>query len=336
MNERKDEATAKPRPTEKATRQNREAQDGRMKDGRTTDGRAKKEGGPRVKARGTRAEDGRMKDGRMKERARLEVAVAQGAGLVKMVCGVANNAARNVMLEGHDHARRCKRYGHQVKRAFVMAEKEWHDYERRLVYATENRMFHVADMTPEIRRKYGDITDRQYYDFWASMGGVAYDKTRPVLTSLWNKHRLSMEGHGVQDAEHVAWVLNASAALELAIHLYEGVVRQCCVDLNIPKSIALRIFSQFDLSRVVTAWNKTMMLLAPDSSYPLDALEKRNVELGVEQLCEAWVDPSLMYDSSRESVQEYVEVFASKGFQKKVLREIADVQAETEKELKRK
>lgn len=266
----------------------------------------------------------------------MEVALAQGAGYVKMVCGVANNAAWNVMLEGYDHARRCKGYGQRVKQAFKHAIKEWHDYERRLVYATENRMFHVADMTPEIRRKYGDITDRQYYDFWASMGGVAYTKTRPQLTSLWNKHRLSLMQHGVKDAEHVAWVLTASAAIELAVQLYGNTIKHCVTDMEIPKSIALRVFGQFDISRVMAAWNKALLLLAPDSSYQLEAVEMRNVELGVEQLCEAWIDPTLMYSSTRESVEDYDEVFASKGFQKKVLREIADVQNETEKELKRK
>ena len=72
--------------------------------------------------------------------------MASAAGVVKLICGVANNAAWLVVLDAYDQARRCQRYRHEVKRAFKMAIEAWHDYERRLVHATENRMFHMADM----------------------------------------------------------------------------------------------------------------------------------------------------------------------------------------------
>jgi hypothetical protein len=48
---------------------------------------------------------------------------------------------------------------------------------------------------------------------------------------------------------------------------------------------------------------------------------------------EAWLDPELLYASASGAVDDYEEIFATKGFVKKVQREIADVRAETLKEL---
>ncbi len=122
--------------------------------------------------------------------------LCQAAGYAKLVCGVGNNAAHMAMLDGYDHARRCKAYRHEIKRAFKMAIDEWHTYEKHLLHEQQFRMFHVADMPEEVRRKYGDITDREYYDYWSATGCTAYEKTRPLLTSLQNKYRKSLVRHG--------------------------------------------------------------------------------------------------------------------------------------------
>lgn len=108
--------------------------------------------------------------------------MAKASGIVKLICGVGNNAAWLVVLDGYDHARKCKAYKHEVKRAFKMAIEEWHHYEARLVYAKENRMFHLDDLGEKARKTFGDISDREYYDFWSSVGGPAYEKTRPLIT----------------------------------------------------------------------------------------------------------------------------------------------------------
>ena len=51
--------------------------------------------------------------------------------------------------------------------------------------------------------------------------------------------------------------------------------------------------------------------------------------MGLRQLMEAWLDPELLYSSTSATVEDYDEIFATRGFQKKVLKEIADVRAET-------
>jgi hypothetical protein len=54
----------------------------------------------------------------------------------------------------------------------------------------------------------------------------------------------------------------------------------------------------------------------------------------LEQLCDAWVAPTLLYDSTFENVEDYEEIFRTKGEQKKSLREIAEARELTSKALK--
>ena len=42
--------------------------------------------------------------------AEAQKAIGNAAAVVKLVCGVGNNAAWLVMLDAYDHARKCKRY----------------------------------------------------------------------------------------------------------------------------------------------------------------------------------------------------------------------------------
>ena len=267
-------------------------------------------------------------------------AVSNAAAIFKLVCGVGNNAAWLAMMDGYDHAKRCKAFrrsckgGHMVGWYFKKAVNDFKDYERRLLTASENRMFHVADMTEDVRRKYGDISDAEYYEFWKGVGGVAYAKTQPHITSLWNKYRVSLVKHDVKDAEHVAWVMTAQAAIGLSLAMYESAMKECEKGMNLHRKLLDGIFGQFSLKTVSKDWMRALMLLAPETdNYQLDSTEERNIDLGLQQLMEAWIDPELLYSSASGAVDDYEEIFATKGFVEKVQREIAEVRAETLKEL---
>lgn len=267
-------------------------------------------------------------------------AVSNAAAIFKLVCGVGNNAAWLAMMDGYDHAKRCKAFrrslkgGHMVGWYFKKAVNDFKDYERQLLTTEKNRMFHVADMTEDVRRKYGDISDAEYYEFWKGVGGVAYAKTQPHITSLWNKYRVSLIKHDVKDAEHVAWVMTAQAAIDLSLAMYESAMKECETGMNLHRQLLDGIFGQFSLKTVSKDWMRAMMLLAPETNdFQLDSTEERNIEFGLEQLMEAWLDPNLLYSSASGAVDDYEEIFATKGFVKKVQREIAEVRAETLKEL---
>ena len=263
-------------------------------------------------------------------------AVGNAAAIFKLVCGVGNNAAWVVMIEGYDRARRCKAFrrslpgGHTVGWYFKKAVRDFNDYERNLLTTQTNRMFHVADMTDDVRRKYGNISDAEYYEFWKGVGGVAYAKTKPLITSLVNKYRVSLIQHGVKDAEHVAWVMTAQAALDLSLALFESAAKECEVGLKLHRKVLDEVFSQFSLKAISKDWMRALMLLAPETDpIKLSEVEERNIDLGLQQLMEAWLDPELLYSSASGAVDDFNEIFASKGFVKKVQREIAEVKAET-------
>ena len=267
-------------------------------------------------------------------------AVGNAAAIFKLVCGVGNNAAWVVMMEGYGHARRCKAFrkslpgGHTVGWYFKKAINDFYSYERNLLTTQTNRMFHVADMSDDVRRKYGNISDAEYYEFWKGVGIVAYHKTKPLITSLVNKYRLSLLEHGVKDAEHVAWVMAAQAALDLAGAMYESAMKECENGLELHRNMLDEVFSQFSLKTISKDWMRALMLLAPETDpIKLSEVEERNIDLGLQQLMEAWLDPELLYSSASGAVDDFNEIFATKGFVKKVQREIAEVKAETLREI---
>lgn len=271
-------------------------------------------------------------------------AVGNAAAIFKLVCGVGNNAAWVVMMEGFGHARRCKAFrrslpgGYTIGWYFKRAVNDFYQYERHLLTTPTNRMFHVSDMSDNVRCKYGNISDEEYYEFWKGVGVVAYHKTKHLITSLVNKYRVSLLQHNVKDADHVAWVMTAQAALDLAGAMYESAMKECEVGMSLHRKVLDGVFSQFSLKTVSKDWMRALMLLAPETDpIKLSDVEERNIDLGLQQLMEAWLDPELLYSSASGAVDDFHEIFATKGFVKKVQREIAEVQAETlsvlEKEL---
>ncbi len=260
--------------------------------------------------------------------------MGNAAAVVKLICGVANNAAWLTVLHAHDHARRCPNYRQDVKRKFKAALQALRDYERTLLHTDENRMFHLADMSERVRKKYGPITDREFYEFWTGTGAATYERTKPLLTSLQNKYKLSLEREHIPEAYNVAWVMVGMATLELAVHMYDKAIDECETGYQLPRKTLNQVFGQFSLARPSKLWRDALIALSPNSDTiePSD-LDKRNIEMGLTQLTEAWIDPTTLYNSTMDTVAEYSEVFRTKGEMKKSLREIAEVRDETMKEL---
>jgi arsenate reductase-like glutaredoxin family protein len=64
-------------------------------------------------------------------------------------------------------------------------------------------------------------------------------------------------------------------------------------------------------------------------NYALDPVEDKNIEMGIVQLAETWVNPDYIYDSISETLPEYEEIFRTKGEMKKALRNLEEVRAQT-------
>lgn len=266
----------------------------------------------------------------------FEHSLASVASVVKLTCGVGNNAAHLIMLDAHDQIRKHPNYRHEVKRLYKQAIALFRQQERGLLHAATNRFFHVDDMPLEIRKKYGDITDAQYFEFWQGLGARAYTESRPLLTSLHNKYRLSLLNHGIEYSELLAWPMVAQACLELACKLYDTTLKQCTEQLKIPRNIMQRLFALFNLRPVADIWYKALMLIEPKvAKYNLTTQEERNIELGLQQLGEKWSDPNLLYGAAITATEDFAEVFRTKGENKKALREITEIMRETDEELQK-
>ena len=275
----------------------------------------------------------------------LEQTVAQVAGFVKMMTGVANNAAISIMLDclnkiadvrdkesyaeepWHPHPR----YKQKVKQLFNQALQEKDHYRRRLMYPGEHgiRFFRVSDMPDEARRKYGVINDKAYFEFWEGTGALAYQKSQPLVGSLWNKFRLSLQHHGVPNAEQVAWGLVGANVLELAVVVWQRAMKSAheAFEGLLTMDYVEQLYRPFSLHCVSLKWRQALSLMAPEvSTYSLDSLEERNIEMGVQQLMELWISPDLPFDSTIKAVEDFSDdIFSTPGHAKKAMRELADM-----------
>ena len=264
----------------------------------------------------------------------LDHQLSGAASMVKLACGVGNNAAYAVMLTAHDHIKMHPNYRHEVKRLYRQAFTMFRQREGQLLHRTTNRFFHVADMTPEVRKKYGNITDAQYFEFWQGLGALAYREGQPLITSLHNKYRLSLLGHGIALPDIVAWPMTAQACLELACTLYNAAVRSCAEEYHLPIGPLRDLFAPFSLRPVADVWNKALTLTDPKAdTYDLNEGEKRNIQLGLEQLEELWANPKFLYNSAFTATEDFEDIFRTKGENKKALREIGEIMQETEERM---
>jgi hypothetical protein len=103
-------------------------------------------------------------------------------------------------------------------------------------------------------------------------------------------------------------------------------VEECAKEYGLPPKLMRQVFTPFDISPVQELWKKALYTLAPEiDEYDLESTERRNIDMGLRQLEEAWVHPETIYASATEAVKEYDEVFRTPGEQKKAARELGEI-----------
>ena len=282
----------------------------------------------------------------------LELEVARCSGFVKMMCGVANNCAIGIVNECRskiadirdddsykDRPRQPHPgYKHLAKKMFTQFFTEWHQMEANLLHPPvgHTRFFHVEDMQEESRKRYGTMTDAEYFEFWKGTGALAQVKSRPLVTSLQNKFRLSLERHGVKNAHQTAWAMTGDAVLQLAVETWERTMRSCQEALPMLElSFIEKLWQPFSPKRSAETWRKALLLLAPEcDGYKLDDVEERNIALGLEQLRDLWICSDLPFDATIQAVDDYDEdIFRTRGEAKKSMRELAEMREDARREI---
>jgi len=283
----------------------------------------------------------------------LENRIAKVSGFVKMMTGVANNAALAIMVqclnkvadvrpkdEYKEKPRQAHpRYKHEVKRLFNQVLDERDKYRRALLYPARNetRFFQMTDMPEEQRKMYGIISDSDYFEFWESTGALVEQKSQPLVGSLQNKFRLSLQRHNVRCADQVAWAMVGASVLELAVEVWDRAMRSATNSFEgkVPAGVCEKLYAPFSLKRVSEMWVKATRMLAPEAdAYALDADEERNIAMGIEQLMELWVSPDLPFDAVIKAVEDFKDdVFSTTGYAKKAMRQLAEMRNEAIEEV---
>lgn len=264
-----------------------------------------------------------------------EKALYYSAGTIKFVTGVGNSAAHLILLRAHDEIRKHPNYRQGVKKAYKEAIAEMERYRSRLLNPTGVRFFHLADLSEKDRKKYApDATDRDYFAFWEASGAQAYERTKPFIISLWNKYRKSLVAHGIDNADRLAWAMTAAAGLHGAMDLYEHAIKDCSIGHGLPEKILRHFFHVFDLTPVFVRWERALRMTDPKvDTYELDEVEERNIQLGLNDLRDQWVNPQTLFGSAIDNIEDYDEMFSTKGFQKKSARQMSELLKETMEEL---
>ncbi len=260
-------------------------------------------------------------------------AFTQASALVKTTVGVGNNAAWMACLDAFDHIRQHPAYRHNVKAAYKKVFEALKAYERNLICATNNRFFHVADMAPQTRKVYGNITDREYYDFWAAFGYTAYADCKPFYTCLVNKLRLAYVRNGETHPDILAWSAAAGLCLDMAAEIYQSAIRRCAdaeewKHIGIPDKAWQAVFSSFNIAHVARLWDNAHQLLAGNTNMQLTGAEKHNIEMGYHQLMQKWLDEDTLFGSRIKTCDDYAEVFRTNGERKKAQKQFARLRNE--------
>ena len=266
--------------------------------------------------------------------------VGETAGLVKLICGVCNNAAHLLALDAMDEIRRYPgakkrtKGGYSIWYEFKRVLFAFNKYERKLLYAEENRFFHLADMAPETRKRYGDISDRDYFEMWETMGGYIYTQRKDFATCLQNKWRLYLERKGIKGADVKAWALTALNGFGIASVGYNTAMDQAHEQLPLLKSSVLQsIFGSFSISHLGQMWMSAMDSLDHEAlMLGQEALDpnfgNKNIKVSVEQLQDVWLGEKSISDAMRRAINGYSDVFRTQGEMKKSLKEVDEFEEE--------
>ncbi len=263
--------------------------------------------------------------------------LATSVALVKTVCGVGNNAAWMACLEARDMAKKHPNYakkgkgGQSAKSDFKAIIKAHDAYEKRLIYGGPVYFFRLQDLRPELRKAFGNISDREYYEFWCAIGETAYSDTRPFVTCLANKFRLALAKHGEAEPECAAWLLTAWCCLRIACDIFDGALKNVAKQFNVVEKRLRKEFMPFSLHDLYKQWEAAMYALHPNLSSQLDDVEERNIALGIADLTKRWMDTGTLYGSAVDTFAEYDEVWRTPGEQQKAIRGLCEEMEEVQK-----
>lgn len=236
--------------------------------------------------------------------------LSAASGLMKELMGVANNAAWNVCLDAKDQIKTLPNWKQRVKGGktieeyFNLVTKEFEDvYEHQLINSV-NGFFDLQGMPDDVKNLYGDITNREYYDFWCAIGGSTHNRTRFLVTSLCNKYRLALVHGDIKDAEVKAWGMTGIAVLTAAVNIYEMSLDMIHDEFKIPRKALELNFHLFSLRDVKKRWESAVRAAMPEAiAVELSETDDKNIDIGLTQLYQAWTNGPSIYSDMEKTLK---------------------------------
>lgn len=257
-----------------------------------------------------------------------------GAYFKTIMCAC-NSSAHFVMNHAHDLVKHHPAYKGKVKYAFKLANEAMVRYRRGLIASTSPRFFHIEDFPPHVRQRFApNATDTDYYDYWEAIGAQGYEKAKPFIFSMQNKYKKSLDAHKVNNADVVAWLFTAMAVLSTAVNIYESAVRKSIGAFGLSRKLVEANFYKFSLKGVCDAWSKALHTINLVERYQLDEVEDRDIEQGLIQLAQIWINPDVVFGAAAEATADFPEIFSSKRQAQKQVAALYELKNDTEAELK--
>lgn len=256
-------------------------------------------------------------------RQQIEQRIWRASGLVKTLCCMPNNVAYITLYNAYDYARRHPGFRMETKKLYRDAMESYKVYERRLYAATENRMFHLNDLTANCRKRYGDITDKEYFEFWQDIGSRGYTLALPHLQALTHKFRTQLKKRDTPHYEILAHQLLAQTMLTTAVAFHRSAITLAIDKDKVPSEIAGKLYGQFSLAAVEKKFSKALLSLCPNR-VGLDEVEERNIEMTVKDITDIFANEENINKVLIDGVADNEDIFRTKGEMKKTLRQCAE------------
>lgn len=241
-------------------------------------------------------------------------------GMVKAMCAMPNNVAYIMLYNAHDHAKKHPAYKQKTKQLYKHTMETYMAYERRLCRATNYRMFEVADLAPEARKRYsGNITNEDYFTLWQDYGSTGYRLALPHLQALTHKFRLSLRRRGVPYEDILCHQLTAQAVLDIAVSIHRSAMILARKEFHLSNEIIHTHYDQFSLNNVAMSLEKAVHSLCSEE-YALDEQETRNIQLSIKDIADVFSKQENMLLASASAIENNADIFRTKGEMKKILR----------------
>lgn len=265
--------------------------------------------------------------------------LADAAGLAKTGQAVCNNVAYIIYGIVVDKVKQSDIYRHNVKHIIKNIHREWQEYDKRLLHASNNRMFCVGDLNDAQKAVYANITDRDYFEFWQATGTAAYSDVLTFINSLVYKYRKPFDARGARHSDLLAWIQTLHTALRVCEFSLNAITDKCISVSRLPRECIEPLTHLFSVARIdKCVQNLVEELTDVDNLFDFTDDECKNISYGVTQYTEKVTDPKFVIESIRIATEDYGKMFRTKGYQKKALKSIARAYAvaeEDEQEYKR-